>query len=247
MGDATKDQVWGYLGQLCARCHAGGISRSTADRPCAGLSPRFRRTDAQAPRAPRERGAALRAARPSWPRLPTTRSPRTSRTRSMRSARTGITARRIAARLVQGAVRDPARLRARPAHGQLHRALRHREQPPADRRSARLTVLYFAQAKPLPSTGVTVPVHPPFGLAWRTTAPVGRAVPYHAARPRGGWALNGSYFDALIQVSIFASSTDIGKAPVSSTCAWKARGSNFAPSSFCALALSLRMVSAPIL
>ncbi len=56
-----------------------------------------------------------------------------------------------------------------------------------------------------------------------------------------------AYFDALIQASIFASSTDIGSAPVSSTWAWKARGSNFVPNSCFALALSLRMVSAPIL
>ena len=39
-------------------------------------------------------------------------------------------------RLVPGALRNPARLQPRPAHGQLHRALRHRQQPQADRRSA---------------------------------------------------------------------------------------------------------------
>ena len=38
------------------------------------------------------------------------------------------------ARLVPGALRDPARHQPGPAHGQLHRALRHRQQPQADRR-----------------------------------------------------------------------------------------------------------------
>jgi lysyl-tRNA synthetase class I len=40
-------------------------------------------------------------------------------------------------RLVQGALRDPARHQPGPRMGQLHRALRHRQQPQADRRSAR--------------------------------------------------------------------------------------------------------------
>ena len=54
-------------------------------------------------------------------------------------------------------------------------------------------------------------------------------------------------FCAFIHASSLASSTVIGSAPVSRTCAWKARGSNFAPSSALAFAFSLRMVSAPIL
>ena len=42
----------------------------------------------------------------------------------------------VAARLVPRALRDPARHQPGPPHGQLHRPLRHRQQPPADRRVA---------------------------------------------------------------------------------------------------------------
>ena len=50
------------------------------------------------------------------------------------------------ARLVQGALRNPARHRPGPAHGQLHRALRHRQQPQADRRGAGVGLTATARA-----------------------------------------------------------------------------------------------------
>ena len=88
--EATSEQVWGYLRQLCRRRVAARPSRARpADRLCARLSAAIssrRRSSAARPTA--NEAAALarsrRAARRACRRMP---RPRRSRTRSMRSAR----------------------------------------------------------------------------------------------------------------------------------------------------------------
>ncbi len=70
---------------------------------------------------------------------------------------------------------------------------------------------------------------------------------HQIAKARGATGFAAGYFRSAIQSSIFFSSTVIGSAPVSSTAAWKVRGSNLAPSSPCALRFSRWIVSAPVL
>ena len=90
MGEATKEQVWGYLAQLRARCDAGGLSRARpADRLCAGLCAAISSRRRCVRRAPEGvEVAALQRLDAELAALPAdAQRPRTSRTSSTRSAR----------------------------------------------------------------------------------------------------------------------------------------------------------------
>jgi hypothetical protein len=122
--------------QLCRGCVSRKAIRSSPGSwgmrsPITAISCR---PDVEAPQGPRrmrlrarnELDAQLaRAARRCFRQ-------RTSRISSMRNRQGSALRVRKSARLVQGAVSDLAGGRPRPAHGQLHRALRDREQPAAD-------------------------------------------------------------------------------------------------------------------
>ena len=97
-----------------------------ADRPRDQLRPRFRRSRAQAPR--RRPAHEIDALPSSTPRSPS--MPEDAAADDIQNAVFEIGKRHpfeSAARLVPGALRNAARLAPGPAHGQLHRALRHRQ------------------------------------------------------------------------------------------------------------------------
>ena len=121
---------------LCARHVARKRSRARrADRPRGQLCARFRRAGPQAPRAERRsKRKPCATSIPSLPSCPPMPSAEDIQTQVFEVGKRHPF--EMPARLVPGALRNPARLVARPAHGQLHRALRDRQQPPADRRGA---------------------------------------------------------------------------------------------------------------
>ena len=116
--------------------HVGRHARRArrADRPCGQLCARLRRTDAQAPRAERNGGrGAPRSRRGACEAAGRRRRARRSSTSCSRSA-SAIRSKACAT----GSRRStrPCSAPPGPAHGQLHRALRDRQQPEADRGSA---------------------------------------------------------------------------------------------------------------
>ena len=123
---------------LCAGHVAGDASRARqADRPGGQLCPRFRRADAEAPRA--ERRSRSRRCATSTPSLRSSAGRRRRRTRS-RHVVFEVGKRHPFESLrhwFQALYETLLGSQPGPAHGQLHRALRHRQQPPADRRGAR--------------------------------------------------------------------------------------------------------------
>ena len=114
MGDGDQGAGVGLSRQLRARRDAGSLSGArSADRLCARLCPRFRRADAPAPRARgRRRAAALRDSTRSSPGCRRMRPRRGHPEHRLRDRQDGGFGKEPA-RLVQGAVRDAARLRAR--------------------------------------------------------------------------------------------------------------------------------------
>ena len=133
--DATREQVWGYLGNYIA--DADPAKHPELDR-LVGHALAYNR-DFVAPtlvrRAPEGvEVAALERLDADLAAMPADASAEDIQNRSTRSARpagsrTCATGSRRCTRRCSA--------RARPAHGQLHRALRHRQHPPADRRGAR--------------------------------------------------------------------------------------------------------------
>ena len=121
---------------LCAGHVARDRPRARrADRPRGQLRPRFRRADAASAARRREwRPQRCATSTPSSRSCPPDADGRGHPDAGVRSRQAPPV--RKPARLVPGALRNPARLQPRPAHGQLHRALRHRQQPPPDRRGA---------------------------------------------------------------------------------------------------------------
>jgi lysyl-tRNA synthetase, class I len=118
---------------LCARHVAGKRSRARpADRAGGQLRARFRRSDLKR-RADRDE-AALRELDSELAKLPEDAGRRGIQHIVFEVGKTHYGKEKL--RLVPGALRDPARLEPGPAHGQLHRALRNRQQPPPYRRGA---------------------------------------------------------------------------------------------------------------
>ena len=134
-GVADKDTAWRFVQR-----YAPGTSPESDPEldELIGLAVNYARDfvapDTAAPRA--DRDGSRSAARPRFGarQAPARRVRRGHPDPGVRSRQAPPV--RVAARLVPGALRNPARLVARPAHGQLHRALRHRQQPQADRRGS---------------------------------------------------------------------------------------------------------------
>ena len=135
-GVADKDTAWKFVQR-----YAPGTSAETDPEldELIGLAVNYARdfvvADAAAPPAQRHRkrrrcATSIRELA-KLPPTPTAKIIQHARLRSRQAPPV-----RKPARLVPGALRNPARLQPRPAHGQLHRALRRRQQPQADRRGA---------------------------------------------------------------------------------------------------------------
>jgi hypothetical protein len=136
----TEDKalLWSFVKRYAPRPRRNASGAGRADRLRRRLFPRLRQGDAPAARAGRDRSGGAAGARRQARRIEPGRvggGHPEPRLRGRQGAPVPEPA-----RLVQDALRDPARHQPGPAHGQLHRALRHREQPQADRGGAGLTL-----------------------------------------------------------------------------------------------------------
>jgi hypothetical protein len=134
---ATHEQVWSYLGNYIHDLDAGHHPELEAliDRALA-YNPRSGRSHAVPSRADGGRSSGAAGARRAACGLARGHGRGGAADRGLRDRQARGVRLREPARLVQGALRDAARLEPGPAHGQLHRALRRRQHEAADRRGA---------------------------------------------------------------------------------------------------------------